>query len=349
MNTNSNVPREDSKFVRDAVPRKRPPRGGACNACRRSLHLLLKIYNDRDIEGARIVSAALQRERRQFYNRCINDLHGGGFKLRTIHNLRTKHIRHLVQLWENRDYSAPTLQKYHSFLRTLERWIGKRGMVLDVRQYLREPTRAERVRVATADKSWSAKGIDVAERIEEVSKEDEQVAACLQLQAQLGLRAQEAWQLRPAENDRETMVDVVHGTKGGLPREVPVQTEAQRQVLELAKPLANAVTGSLIPEDRSLAAWRAYFYRVCRRHGISRKGGISPHGLRHGFANDEYRQRTGRESPVRGGNPPTAVDREADRVARQQIAKELGHGRRKVSSAYLGTFRKHRTPDDREK
>lgn len=314
--------------------------GGACSGCRHSLHLLLKTFNDRDIEGARIVSAALQRERRQFFLRCIDDLYNGGFKLRSICNLRGKHIRYLVRLWEARGYSAPTLQKYHSLLRTLERWIQKRGMVLDIGQYLCDPTRAVRVRVATTDKSWTGKDVEAADRIEQITNEDVRVGTCLRLQSEFGLRAQEAWQLRAKENDEGKMLHVVFGTKGGLAREVPIETDAQRQVLELAKSLANRVTGSLIPEQLSLAAWRAHFYRLCRKHGIARKTGVVPHGLRHGFGNDMYEKLTGRKSPVRGGDPPLPEEREKDRAARQQIAKVYGHGRRKVSSAYLGTFRR---------
>lgn len=347
-NNDSSVIHRSSASVQDAPTpgaKARPlstakQRGGACNACRRSLHLLLKARNDRDIEGARIVSAATQRERRQFFNRCIFDLHNGGYKIRDIHHLRGKHIRYLVGVWETCGHSPSTLQKYHSFLRTLECWIEKRGLVRDISHYLSDPTRAARVRVATTDKSWDGKGVDASKLIAEVTNEDIRVGTCLRLQSEFGLRAQEAWQLRAKENDQGKVLHVVFGTKGGLAREVPIETDAQREALELAKSLANPVTGSLIPEQLSLAAWRAYFYRLCRKHGIGRKTGLVPHGLRHGFGHDMYEQLTGGKSPARGGNAPLPEEREQDRAARQQIAKLYGHGRRKVSSAYLGTFRR---------
>jgi integrase len=331
-----NIP--SAQHAKERPVRKGRERGGARNSCRRSLHVLLKARNDRDIEGARIISAATQRERRQFFSRCIADLYDGGYKVRDVHHLRGKHIRYLVRSWETRGHSAPTLQKYHSFLRTLERWIEKRGLVRDISYYLVDPTRAARIRVATTDKSWTAKDVDPSERIAEVLADDSHAGTCLLLQAVFGLRAQEAWQLRPDDNDGGDALQVAHGTKGGLERDEPINTSDQRKALDFAKSLANAPIGSMIPAKYSLAAWRARFYRICRRHGISRKTGLVPHGLRHGFGNDLYEKLTGRKSPVRGGHPPLPAEREGDKQARQQIAKLYGHGRRKVSSAYLGTF-----------
>jgi integrase len=67
--------------------------------------------------------------------------------------------------------------------------------------------------------------------------------------------------------------------------------------------------------------------------GISRKDGITSHGLRHGYANDRYQQLTGEASPVRGGQMP---DRDTDRAARLEVAEELGHSRESVTTHYLG-------------
>jgi hypothetical protein len=71
------------------------------------------------------------------------------------------------------------------------------------------------------------------------------------------------------------------------------------------------------------------------RFGVTRAGlGVVPHGLRHQGAADDYRAMTGELPPVAGGGP---VDRELDVQARQCIAERLGHGRRQIVNAYLGS------------
>ena len=74
---------------------------------------------------------------------------------------------------------------------------------------------------------------------------------------------------------------------------------------------------------------------VMERFGVTRAGlGVVPHGLRHQGAADDYRAMTGELPPVAGGG---IVDRELDAQARQCIAERLGHGRRQIVSAYLGS------------
>jgi integrase len=67
--------------------------------------------------------------------------------------------------------------------------------------------------------------------------------------------------------------------------------------------------------------------------GITRKDGITSHGLRHEYANNRYQDLTGSDSPVRGG---AAVNEQTDQAARQVVAEELGHSRESVTTHYLG-------------
>lgn len=85
--------------------------------------------------------------------------------------------------------------------------------------------------------------------------------------------------------------------------------------------------------QRNLAQWKNHYYQVVRSCGITRRDGITSHGLRHQYANERYRELTGADSPVRGGAP---VDRDTDQGARQVVAEELGHSRAAVTTHYLG-------------
>jgi integrase len=140
-------------------------------------------------------------------------------------------------------------------------------------------------------------------------------------------------QLRPHLADRGTYLSVTHGTKGGRDRVEPIRTPEQRAILELAKTFCATPSSSTSDPQRKLSQWKNHYYHVVRSCGITRKDGITSHGLRHQFANERYRQLTGSDSPVRGG---AAVSRETDQVARQVIAEDLGHSRERVTTNYLG-------------
>jgi hypothetical protein len=69
--------------------------------------------------------------------------------------------------------------------------------------------------------------------------------------------------------------------------------------------------------------------------GISRKDGITSHGLRHDRFNEIYRERTGKASPVKGG-VVSAIDAHTHAMAQQEIAEVAGHSRASISGAYIG-------------
>jgi integrase len=83
-----------------------------------------------------------------------------------------------------------------------------------------------------------------------------------------------------------------------------------------------------------LRAGKSHFYRVMARFGITNRDlGVTPHGLRHQYANDRYELFSGVSSAVRQGPP---VDPAVDTAARLEVAAELGHARKEITGAYLG-------------
>lgn len=323
----------------------RSQRGGARSQCRGSVLSLLSQFNGHDAKGRRRISDTTKRERGDFLLRCVNDLHQGGYNIRDIAHIHTKHIVCLVKLWEQRGYSAAALQKYKSYLHTLLVWVDNQSLAnhLDriVREALTDPARILRIRVATEDKSWGSCLDNPQATIEAITQTDDRVGMCLRLQSAFGLRVREAWLLDPAPafegiNLSRRVLPVVRGTKGGRPREVPVQSEGQYELLRQAVAFTDPSTRSLIPVTWSFQSWQAHFYRVCRQHGISRKDGVVTHGLRHGYANDRYEAISGLERPLIAGRPKDPGAKAADATARDAVSQELGHRRREITSAYLG-------------
>jgi integrase len=95
-----------------------------------------------------------------------------------------------------------------------------------------------------------------------------------------------------------------------------------------------AVRSSIASQDRSWSARGIDLVaQVVRSCGITRRDGITSHGLRHEYANTRYQELTGADSPVRGGG---GVERGIDQAARHVVAEELGHSRESVTTHYLG-------------
>lgn len=296
-----------------------------------SLAVVLKEHNGARHGGA-VASFATQDKRADVLYAGFKRLHELGFRMEAVASLRGKHIETLANDWHARGLSASTLQNSLSIFRTFAEWIGKAGMVRGIEHYLGSGMTA-RSSIAREDKSWSGKGVDVAAKIEQVRQKDERVALQLELQVAFGLRAREAMQLRPYLADKGTYLSITHGTKGGRDRVEPIRTAEQRTLLERARTFCATPSSSTSDPSRKLSQWKNHYYQVVRSCGITRKDGITGHGLRHQYANERYRELSGADSPVRGG---AIVDREADHAAREVVAEELGHSRADVTTHYLG-------------
>lgn len=304
---------------------------GGSGGWKGSLAAVLKAHNGARRDGA-VASFATQDKRADVLYAGFKRLHELGFRMETVTSLRGKHVEALAKDWHTRGLSASTLQNSLSIFRTFAEWIGKTGMVRDIEHYLGSRTTA-RSSIAREDKSWSGRGVDIAAKIEQVRQKDARVALQLELQLAFGLRAREAMQLRPHIADQGTHLSITHGTKGGRDRVEPIRTPEQRALLDLAKTFCATRSSSTSDPQRKLAQWKNHYYQVVRSCGITRKDGITSHGLRHQYANGRYRDLTDSDSPVRGGAP---VDRETDRAAREVVAEELGHSREGVTTHYLG-------------
>jgi integrase len=238
----------------------------------------------------------------------------------------------LTKSWEEKQLSASTIQNNLSIFRTFAGWIGKPGMVEGSDKYVSVGA-ASRSSVNREDKSWQAQGVDMKAKIAEVAEKDPRVGLQLALQATFGLRAREAMQLRPHIADKCAYLALTIGTKGGRDRVVPIDTPEKRALIDQAKTFAASKLASTSDPAKTLAQVKNHYYHVLRTCGITREDGITGHGLRHGYANDRYRQISGESSPVRGGQTP---DRDTDKAARLEVAEELGHSRESVTTHYLG-------------
>jgi hypothetical protein len=160
-------------------------------------------------------------------------------------------------------------------------------------------------------------------------------AAVAVLARELGLRMKEAALLNACKALQEARergrVTISAGTKGGRSRTVPVLQAQQLRAL------ANAIFlqgkgRSLMPVEQN---WKQFRENTLRdgRVPLQQVGITGYHDLRAAYACDRYQQITGHPAPVIAGG---VVDKHLDRIAREQISAELGHGRIDVVAEYIG-------------
>lgn len=160
-------------------------------------------------------------------------------------------------------------------------------------------------------------------------------AAVAELARELGLRSKEAALLDASKAVQEAMkkgtIRVIDGTKGGRLRVLPITHERQIVALVNAATLQSQER-ALIPENQNWKTFREGELRAGR--GLLQGHGIAGyHDLRSAYACKRYEALTGQVAPVYGVE---IGDRERDKQARRQLARELGHGRIDVISEYIG-------------
>jgi integrase len=181
------------------------------------------------------------------------------------------------------------------------------------------------------------------------------------LMRDFGMRFQEAAKFRPEENIQGNRIDIVYGTKGGRDRDFEFQyekdlgerrqfdiNERQRETIQqLNQYLERQNVVSLSRMFEKYKNFENNTRNEYKKAGITKEGVGTPHGLRHAYAQERYKDLTGWKPPAqltdeerrtfRGSMSKEA--RELDRSVRLEISHELGHGRTQVSSNYIGSWR----------
>lgn len=262
-----------------------------------------------------------------------------GFKLKSPTGLREKHLLALAAHWKAKAHSASTCHKRFSILRVFAEWINKPGLVGDIATYFDDPASLKRSIVATDNLAWEAKGINIETLLEQAKALDERFGLYLALQHNFGLRVKESIQLRPLHSGFSDSLELSEGTKGGRPRLVPIETQAQCDVLAWARQVATkSHSGRIRWPQRSWLQAQRHFYRLMKQIGATKaKLGVTAHGLRHGDAQRQYRKITGHPSPIQGG-ALGKIDWGTHHLAAMKVSWRLGHGRVEVAGTYYGSY-----------
>jgi len=269
-------------------------------------------------------SYSTQATRRRILDLIANQLLELGFRRMQAKSLKPKHIDALVSLWKDQGISIGTFKNRMSALRWVARKINKPGIIardnsaygVGNRSYVSQDSKAQNLEEKT---------------LARVS--EPYVRLSLQLQAEFGLRREEAIKFSPNYAIKDDHIKLKpNWTKGGRARTVPIKTDEQRRLLDKAKALAKG--GALIPPISNYEKQLHRYERQVRNAEIK-----NPHGLRHAYAQRRYKELTGWQSPIAGGPASKSLScdqRALDRGARETISQELGHSREEITKVYLG-------------
>lgn len=269
-------------------------------------------------------SHATQADRQRSLSLAARQLSEAGFRQMRATSLKGKHVEALLQRWQAEGQSTGTLKNRMAHLRWWAEKVGKAGILPADNTKLGIPER----RYVTNE----SKAKELGDRLDRVTDPNVRMSLCLQ--AAFGLRREESIKFQPRYADRGDHIAIKGSwAKGGRDRTVPITTPEQRAVLNEVHRLAGQ--GSLIPSHKTYIQQRHVYDGQCKVAGLS-----NMHGLRHRYAQMRYEVLTGWKAPAAGGPGKAQLNssqRLSDQHARQQISRELGHERLKVTSIYLGT------------
>ncbi len=302
------------------------------------LNALIAVHNDKRIDG-KVSSFDTREERAKYLRKFIQDLRDLGFKFE-IKNLKEKHIAAICCKYETDQLAASTIQTYISFLRAFCIWIGKPGMIGDIKKYFKNASILERRYAATHDKSWDIPRIDKYKIFAEVERTHPYVHIQLLMEDAFGLRRKESIMIRPYVAEKDGHLFITDGSKGGRSRIIPIDNEYQREVIHKAQSFVKHTSRHLGDPSLSLEQNMKKFSNVMTSFGIKKSGvnslGITAHGLRSGYAIREM-EKLGLVPLIKGGKIGSLPKAQEIEI-RLRVSRLLGHNRMEVMAAYAGAF-----------
>ena len=266
-----------------------------------------------------------QRSRKAHVKLIARHLSEAGFNKLGAKHLKPKHWMALVARWKRDGISVGTFKNRMGTLRWMYAKVEKHFLIprdndalgIGERQYVTNESKARELTPAFGD-------------VDKIKSPH--VRMSLELQRAFGLRREESLKIQPAWADRgNKLVLLGSWTKGGRPREIPIRTKEQQQVVDRAKALAGG--GSLIPKAKTyINHLRAY------KRQVAAAGFDKLHGLRHAYAQQRYEEITTWAAPAAGGPSRDELNDEQRRIdynARMTVSEELGHGREQITAVYL--------------
>lgn len=286
-------------------------------------------------------------------HRWVNDLKAVNCRVQNIRELGRVHALRVLKFYADRGDSAGWLQTQTSCMRRFFALTGRPEVLPAGSEWIElvtkegiDPARLERKQIAVESKSWEELGVDPLALIEAIRQEFPIIAVQMELQIAFGLRLNESMQFEPFQCDAGTKILVIRGTKGGRPRTVDLDADPtiaawQREILGRAAEIARKhAKRRVATPGLTLIQSRNHYNYVMRKFGVTKAAqGVTSHGPRHAFAAARFKAVSGLPAPVEGKVPSEVYRQNAAALgeAAQHVTEQLGHARRSITGAYLGS------------
>ncbi len=257
----------------------------------------------------------------------------------------------------NTKQQSPTLLTKDDFKAVVERWKAqgdKIGTMQDKAYILRAVLEQCGNKAAIIDNAalGISKGRDVLNKaninkaavisagtMAQLDKINIAASSALKLSAAYGLRKEEAahvvYELSKGHIVNQGNDLALKGSwcKNGRPREFNMR-DGGVVLSQVAKDIRGYNFTGRIENNRN-----AIDYAAKQAKTLDNNSGITPHALRHNYAQERYKDITGLAAPAAGGlkyNAMTDKQRQGYHTACRIISEELGHNREDISRTYLG-------------
>lgn len=269
------------------------------------------------------------------------------FGLKKLENLKFRHVEHQVEKWKSEGLTSGTLQNRVAHLRWLADQYGKNPMIPKSNADLGI---SKRTVDYNTDKGWTPTK-STMEKLPEAQQHH------VNLMRHFGLRFEEAAKFKPEENLNGNRIDIIYGTKGDREREIHLDDkhrgetrsfeliDKQMKIInDLKEYLKQSGVESLSKEYDKYKNFENSTRHHYKLAGMTKAGGGTPHGLRHQYAQDRYKELTEKDSPAQLEKSVrseirasmTKDDWKLHKEALIKISNELGHDRPYVTLNYIG-------------
>jgi integrase len=339
------------------IPQTQKANGEAKSGSKPSVIALLNRElekNARTRTDGNVASHSTATTRGQSLRTIFTNLKEIGYRLEDPQNLGEKHIQALAAHWHKEGKAISTIQSRLSALRIFAKWIGKKGMVKSLEHYLPDvPKKELKVKkIAAASKGWSENDIDIKAKIREADQLDPLFGLMLRAELAFGLRRKEVLHLKPWKSDKGDKL-AIYEAKNGRPRDVYIETQEQRQLLDQLKECVKKGDSlswktTLRGKDADLEYNLGRYNKSMAKIGITKEEtGTSGHGLRAQFA--ENMALILQMIPPTLGGTGGQMSKEDLNLKRSTISELLGHGRISITASYYGSFGRDATQDEADR
>ena len=313
--------------------------------CKTHIHRILREQGDRRKNG-KVASERTKTLTREVVSAVFKQLHTLGYKLQNPVNLQERHIRALVEYWWFTKKRSPKgIQNDLSRLRRFAEMMGKPGLVRSASHYLPDvdPQELKVQTVTRRGKSVSAQNVDVGDILARADQKDWRLGLMLRMQLAFGLRREEVLKCDPYVQDMGDWLAVPPGHgKGGRPRNIPILTRTQRDILDMVKagiPKGEKLGWPYMTDGKpaTLKQNLVRYRNLMSRTGFTKNElGTTGHGLRAQFAENNALLH-GILPPTLGGSK-NQVEKDEMKIRLRKLAEAMGHSREQVMGAYYGSF-----------